>query len=81
VVTRLAAGADLLIHETAGDSAGHSTASQAAKTAEKAGVRRLMLIHYPVDEAQRLITQAAEHFRGEIFLAEDLLRISLTTLR
>lgn len=71
-LARLAAGADLLIHEATGDFAGHSSPAQAAEIAREAGVAQLALIHYPVRgmdlEAWRL--QAAE-FPGPVFLAQD----------
>jgi ribonuclease Z len=47
-LARLAAGADLLIHEAAGASPGHSSPAQAAEVAREAGVERLVLTHYPV---------------------------------
>ena len=47
-LARLAAGAYLLIHEAAGDMAGHSSPAQAAEIAREAGVERLLLTHYPV---------------------------------
>ena len=49
-VIRMAAGADLLIHEAAGKAAGHTSAAQAAEVAREAGVERLALTHYPVVE-------------------------------
>jgi ribonuclease Z len=45
---RLAAAANLLIHEATGESAGHSSPAQAAEVAREAGVERLVLTHYPV---------------------------------
>jgi ribonuclease Z len=69
---RLAAGADLLIHEATGDHIGHSSPAQAAEVAREAGVGRLVLIHYPVQgvhlEAWR---QAAAEFPGPVILARD----------
>ena len=47
-LVRLAAGANLLIHEAAGEAAGHSSPAQAAEVAREAGVERLVLTHYPV---------------------------------
>lgn len=58
-VARLAAGADLLIHEaTGGEAGGHSTAEAAAEIAAEAGVGRLVLVHLPpeapdLEEARR----------------------------
>ena len=69
-VIRLAAGADLLIHEATGEYPGHSTPAEAAAVARDAGVAQLALIHYPVRgvnlEAWRL--QASE-FPGPVTLA------------
>jgi ribonuclease Z len=71
-LARLAAGADLLLHEATGDYAGHSSPEQAAELAREAGVGQLALIHYPVRgvnlEAWR--SRAAE-FSGPVTLARD----------
>ena len=71
-LVRLAAGADLLIHEATGEHPGHSTPAEAAEVAREAGVAQLALIHYPVRdvnlEAWRL--QAAE-FPGPVTLARE----------
>ena len=71
-VIRLAAGADLLIHEATGEYPGHSTPADAADVAREAGVEQLALIHYPVRgvnlEAWRL--QASE-FPGPVILARE----------
>jgi ribonuclease Z len=84
-VAELAEGVDLLIVEATFLEAdarlardhGHLTASEAARTAAEAGVRRLVLTHfsqrYP-DTAGHL-AEARRHFDGEIVLAEDLMRV------
>lgn len=65
-ITRLAAGAAILVHEATGDFPGHSTASTAAAVAAEAGVGRLLLVHLPpesalgareMDEARRIFVQ------------------------
>ena len=69
---RLAAGADLLLHEATGDHAGHSSPAEAAEIAREAGVAQLALIHYPVLgldlEAWR---RRAVGFAGPVMLARD----------
>jgi ribonuclease Z len=69
---RLAAGADLLLHEATGDHAGHSSPADAAEVAREAGVAQLALIHYPVRgldlEAWR---RRAAGFSGPVTLARD----------
>jgi ribonuclease Z len=71
-LVRLAAGADLLLHEATGEHAGHSSPAEAAAVARDAGVERLVLTHYPVHgvdlEAWRL---AATEFPGPVTLAQD----------
>ena len=71
-LVRLAAGADLLLHEATGEYPGHSTPAEAAEVAREAGVARLALIHYPVRgvnlEAWRL---GAAEFPGPVTLAQE----------
>ncbi|HEY1880228.1 MAG TPA: ribonuclease Z [Caulobacteraceae bacterium] len=59
----------------------HSTVGQAAETAQKAGVRTLVMTHYvpPLLAGQEEIWRgmAAEHFSGEIVLGDDLTRVHL----
>ena len=60
-ITRLAAEADLLIHEATGEGPNHTSVEQAARVARDAGVKRLVLVHLPpglddedLDEARTL---------------------------
>lgn len=78
-VVRLASGADLLIHESAGAVVGHSSASQAGAIAREAKVDRLLLIHYQVGEnfSGKLTEHARQTFQGEVALAHDLMEIEL----
>ena len=78
-VVRLAAGADILIHEATGAIVGHSSASQAGAIAREADVDRLLLIHYHLGKQQpiNLVAQAQETFSGEDELAQDLMEIDL----
>lgn len=83
---KLAKNADLLIHEaTLGDELkkradedGHSTPSEAAETAKKANVKRLILTHvsarYKIPET--LLKQAKKFFKN-VDVAEDFMRIEL----
>ncbi len=73
-LVRLAAGADLLIHEATGAGAGHSSPAEAAWVAGQAGVRRLALIHYPVvgTDLEAWRRQAADHLpSAQVVLARD----------
>lgn len=78
-VTDIASGADILLHETAGNYPGHSSATQAGETARLAEAARLMLIHYPTGKfaSGNLVAEAKTHFQGEVLLAQDLLKIDM----
>lgn len=78
-ITRLANGADILIHEAAGEAAGHSSAKQAGNTAQQAGAEQLYLIHYPLADRDPvyLEKEAAKTYGGIIRLAEDFIEIDL----
>jgi ribonuclease Z len=80
--------ADLLIHEsTFSDDeqaraleTRHSTAREAGRVAREAGVRRLILTHLSSrhdTEPGRLLTQAAEEFKGQVEVASDGLSVEL----
>jgi ribonuclease Z len=59
----------------------HSTVQQAAQTAAAAGVRTLVLTHMvpapPPGAGQDWADMAAEHFDGEIVVAEDMTRLEI----
>lgn len=76
-VVRLAHRADILIHESAGATYGHSDSSQAAEIAQEAGIGRLYLIHYPTGgfADATILNRASEHFDGPVTLAEDFMEI------
>jgi ribonuclease BN (tRNA processing enzyme) len=67
---RLSEGADVLIHEATGKSAGHSSAKQAE-------VGRLYLIHYPTGKFAKgdLVAEAQTTFHGAIALAKDFMTL------
>jgi len=87
----LASGADLLIHEStlAEDLAerareyGHSTPSEAAKTAKKANVKKLILTHisqrYRDKDTSKMVQQTKKIFRNTI-VAEDFMRLEIPLL-
>jgi ribonuclease Z len=85
-LVKLAENADLLIHEaTFGDELmeragedGHSTPSQAAKTAKESGSKRLVLTHISAryKDASLLLAQARKVF-ANTDLAEDFLKIEV----
>lgn len=78
-VIQMAKGCEILIHESTGDMEGHTSPSEAGKVAETAGVQNLFLIHYPVgQDVQKMITEASAQFSGEVFIAEDLMEISIS---
>jgi len=71
----LAKDADILIHEAAGESPGHSSAFQAGEIAQEANAKSLYLIHYPTGgfNYQILVDEASQAYDGPIIMAEDLL--------
>lgn len=68
-ITRLAADADLLVHEATGPFPGHTSAADAAGVAAEAGAKRLVLVHLPAfsDGGAQLLTEARN-----VFPATDL---------
>jgi ribonuclease Z len=74
-VTELAEKANILVHEAAGNTWGHTDASQAGQIAEKAGAGNLYLIHYPNGKYKddELLSRAANEFTGPVQLAEDFM--------
>ena len=76
-VVRLAEGADVLIHEAAGELTGHSSAAQAAEIASQSEVGRLYLIHYPTGRfgSGDLLAEARRKYQGEVDLATDFMAL------
>jgi ribonuclease Z len=72
-VVALAKDADILFHEAAKNTPGHSSASQAGEVARRAGARRLVLIHYrpAPHKYDRWVGEATETFGGPVELAHD----------
>jgi len=78
-VERLASGADVLIHEAAGASYGHTSPAQAGEIASRSGARSLYLIHYPTRGAdpEQFVREAQNGFNGPVSLAKDFLELEL----
>jgi len=70
-LARLAQGGDILIHESTGNYAGHSTPAQAGAMARRCGVGKLVLIHFKaLDCGLDGLRRAAEaEFDGPVELA------------
>jgi ribonuclease BN (tRNA processing enzyme) len=78
----LATGADLLVLECSfpdeKKTEGHLTPSLAGRIALESGCNRLLLTHlYPVCDRYDILLQCRQVFKGEIILAEDLMRITI----
>jgi ribonuclease Z len=73
-VVELARDADILIHEAAEPTPGHSSAAQAGEIARRAGARRLVLVHYrpAPHKYDRWIEEATVAFGGPVELGQDL---------
>jgi len=74
-VVQLAMGADVLVHEATGASAGHSSAIQAGEEARHAKAGSLVLVHYPNGEfaTRGPVADAQRKFKGPVTLAEDFM--------
>jgi len=79
-VSRLARGAQILIHEATfperdrGKFGAHSTAADAGRIAAQAGVQRLILTHIDAlyhGELPALAAEARRHFTGSVEIAEE----------
>jgi ribonuclease BN (tRNA processing enzyme) len=82
----VAQNADLLVHEAGGLDArgaevrrlGHSTAGDAGRAAQAAGVARLVLTHLPSEAlAEPMLAEARAAFGGLVDVAHDLERVEL----
>lgn len=83
-VVQLARGCALFLCETTlglgseEEPRGHSSASEAADMAQRAGAGRLVLTHYSAaDSADALVAAAREHYAGPILAADDGLELSI----
>jgi ribonuclease Z len=77
-VVGLAQGADILLHEstTAIKSImGHSSALQAGVQAQRAGVKKLVLVHLPPHgDVKKLRAAAKKKFKGQVVVGKDFAR-------
>lgn len=69
-IARLAAAADILVHEATGDFSGHTSVQDAAHVALQAGVGRLVLVHLPPETAPADLEEARASFAA-LELGED----------
>ena len=81
-VVDLAHGADLLVLECSFPEGrkveGHLTPSLAGRIASESHCKRLLLTHlYPVCDSADIVGPCKEVFKGEIILAEDLMRVKV----
>ncbi len=76
-VLELAGGADVLFHEAAGPSFGHTSPAEAGAIARRAEVGALYLIHYDTfnDRDDELKTEAEATFGGPVHLAHDFMEL------
>lgn len=76
-VVRLAQGADVLIHESTGNSTGHTSPAQAGSIASQAHAKSLYLIHYPNRDVdpQSFVVEAKKSFAGEVELTRDFMNL------
>jgi ribonuclease Z len=76
-VVRLGSGVDVLVHEAAGASRGHTSARQAGEIAQRAEASNLYLIHYDTYHGVQdsLLEEARETFSGKVALASDFMEV------
>lgn len=79
----LAKNADVLLVECAADNSakveGHMRPTDIARVAREAGVRKVVLTHYPADplEREKRVAQVKEEFAGEVIGCNDLMTIEV----
>lgn len=77
-MVRLAEGVDILIHEATGEGHFHSSPEQAGEIAQKAGVGKLVLIHFATDISHEDWVRKAEMtFTGEVITAKERMTLSI----
>ena len=57
---------------------GHLTPSLAARIASESHCKKLLLYHlYPICDQYDILTQCRQGYRGEVLLAEDLMKVKI----
>lgn len=77
-VVEFACGADILFHEATTidqPARGHSTAEQAGAQAQRAGVKKLVLVHLPPHgDVKKLHAAAKKNFKRQVIVSKDFAR-------
>lgn len=80
-VLQLARGADILFHEATTieqPARGHTTAEQAGAQAQRAGVKKLVLVHLPPHgDVKKLRAAAKKNFKRQVSVSKDFARYEL----
>lgn len=71
-IVELARDSDLLVHEATGEGPVHSSAAQAARAAQAAGAKRLVLVHLPRTELLDRDLPAARTLRPDLEVGEEM---------
>ena len=79
-VVEIARGADILFHEAttlSKPTLGHSSARQAGEQAQRAGVKKLVLVHLPPHaDVNAFRAAAAKRFAGRVVVGKDFARFA-----
>ncbi len=78
-IVEISRGADILIHEATTvdeESDGHTNAKQAGAQAQRAGVKKLVLVHLPPNgSVAKLRAAATKTFDGQVIVGKDFMKI------
>jgi ribonuclease Z len=75
---RLAEEVDVLVHEATGEGVGHTSPEHAGEIAQKAGAKKLILIHYsPKTDLNTWVDKAKQSFEGDVFPAKDFMTVTI----
>jgi ribonuclease Z len=78
-VERLAAGADVLLHEATmmNPTSGHSSPYQAGQIAAAAQAKELVLVHFNPSTKHLMAAEAAKSFGGPVAMGHDFMEFEL----